>query len=147
MSFSSPFALAQSFPLFIQLLGPSYPHTALIHPGQVCGTLEKMKAERRSSDRKYVERCLNKLPPPRSGMKNGYFCRTPEHLFPLKFTRTPVRRPGATGSLFLGCGEFSENSVPLWSGGTVGGPASQSPCTGCLWEEFSSQSFSWTALG
>ena len=80
-------------------------------------------------------------------MINGYFCRTPEHLFPLKFTRTPVRRPGATGSLFLGCGELCENSVPLWSGGTVAGPASQSPCTGCLWEEFSSQSFSWTALG
>ena len=80
-------------------------------------------------------------------MKNGYFCRTPEHHFPLKFTRTPMQRPKAMGSLFLGCGELSVNSVPLWLGGTVGGPASQAPCTGFLGEEFSSLSFSWTALG
>jgi hypothetical protein len=49
MSFSFPFALAPSFPLFIWPLELSYlyPTLILIHPEEVYATLEKRKPERK----------------------------------------------------------------------------------------------------
>lgn len=127
-------AVALPFPLFPGLPPPSslYSVLGLPYPEQVCGTSEKVKAEENQLDGRDVERGLNKLPPPGSCMKNGSFCWTPQHLFPLWFTSSPVQRLRATGNVFLDHVEPSENGMPLPSGSVGGGhplylPLARSP--------------------